>query len=492
MEKKKSFMITAFKIFISILLIMTIVFIIPSILWGVYVDWIFVMVLSLALSLFGTHHYKETTMEIPIEDKNSFSEYVRERLDPGLWKIIKEENDIFTIKPRFDRPYSWIYKERITITLTEDHAIVKGSKVYIDRMEPILKGKNLLRNNKILRYVGTVIMLLLLMTPTLLHLEVIDIFALRKAHHQFRVRNIEKITFEENLSLGNTVNNINNYGMVVGKEDHIFYIKGSSGIYKADRDFNYEESVLIKSSGIIPWYLNIVEDWLFYREGKAIKRMKTDGGKTDTIFNLGYTQDLHILDNWIYFIYQSEDFEVYKMTVNGENLQKIIDISVSHIAIYDNKLYYSYTLDGVDYFKYMDLDSQEHEMVANLFTRDMILEDNIVYFINYHNSKLYQYDLLTEELKPLTNDEVGKFTKVDNNIYFIKRTKEEHHQGKGLYKLNLDDHSKVMLNNDWFWNDFINVTEDWIIYESTDDYRRPAILKRMSLEGNEAVKMEVD
>lgn len=329
----------------------------------------------------------------------------------------------------------------------------------------------------------TIKLLILLCIPLvlLINIGVIDRIELKKTYHNYKIKNIEKIHFGGNYLLGNSENNINNYGGVVARKEEIFYVKSNSEIYKTDKDFNNEIKLVERSSSSSLWYLNLLDDWLFYREGKAIKRIKTDGSRVDTIFGMGYVLDLHLIDNWLYFIFIEDDSKVYKMTVNGEELQRVINKGVSDIAIYNNQLYYSYIEGETAYLKTLDLKDGEEKLIANLHIRDMILQDNIIYYIDGNNNKLYQYNLITGRLEKLTEVEITKFLWTGKGIYFMGKGEEEFvHPGKGLYKICLDGKGIEMINDNLFMEK-INLTGEWLLYKSSTADRQPPSLKRIHI-----------
>lgn len=485
----KSYLLRVLKVLVSILGIIVPIYILPALYLGINVDWIFIAGLFTVIGLINPIHYKGIEVELPIEDKHNFKEYVHKRLDLRMWEVLNQNNDIIIVKPRFDKPYSFIFKEKVYIDIKEDHAILSGSKIYIDNIKDTLEGKDLLRNKKIVRYLGTAFIILMFSAFLIFNLELVDSNRLRMTYNEFRVSRIEKINFEENLVFGNTLENINNNGMATENEDYIFYVK-DLGVYKANKDFSNKESIINRSSGYKISNLNIIDDWLFFSDGKKIRRMNIDDGKTDTIYRMGYTLQFHVLDNWIYFIDVIDDFNVYRMTVNGESIQKVINTPVYRVALHNNRIYYSYSSNGENYLKFMDLATNEYKTLANIHPKDMILEDNAIYYIDYNDSKIYEYNILNGEVIALADKEVFMFTKDENSIYFVEKVNEMHFKGNGLYKLCLTDYNELMINNDLFMHGGLSIVGDWLVYESTEDYRYESTFKRMSLENNIVYELE--
>ena len=69
-----------------------------------------------------------------------------------------------------------------------------------------------------------------------------------------------------------------------------------------------------------------MDDWIFYSSGKTLSRMRIDGANNETIYKMGYLLDIHVLGNCIYFINPSDKFTVYRMDVNGQNVESLSQV----------------------------------------------------------------------------------------------------------------------------------------------------------------------
>ncbi|MBK5252792.1 MAG: DUF5050 domain-containing protein [Peptostreptococcaceae bacterium] len=77
-----------------------------------------------------------------------------------------------------------------------------------------------------------------------------------------------------------------------------------------------------------------------------MNRIKTGGTGQETIYSMSYLLDVHLLDNWIYFISHADHSSLYKMDINGKNLHALSDISIKDFSIYDGRIYFSHEKDG--------------------------------------------------------------------------------------------------------------------------------------------------
>ncbi|MEA4847030.1 MAG: DUF5050 domain-containing protein, partial [Clostridiaceae bacterium] len=191
--------------------------------------------------------------------------------------------------------------------------------------------------------------------------------SIKQKYYNLLLKQVEQISISDESIQGNMEGNINNYGLAVETNDSIFYIKSISRLYRADKDFNKETGLIEKSGGKGIGRINVVDDWIFFSQDKEVKRMKIDGSDTEIIFRGSYALDLHVIGNWVYFINLGRDIKICRMDVNGRNLQdlseKIIE-DIPDMAIYNNKLYYSYENGETHSLKMMNLDGSEKQVLA--------------------------------------------------------------------------------------------------------------------------------
>ncbi|MGB4440446.1 MAG: DUF5050 domain-containing protein [Sedimentibacter sp.] len=71
---------------------------------------------------------------------------------------------------------------------------------------------------------------------------------------------------ENEFAVGNTEGNINNYGLVAETDESIYYANDIK-LYKSDKDLKNETVLVDHPENLGKDTLNIVEDWIFYRQG---------------------------------------------------------------------------------------------------------------------------------------------------------------------------------------------------------------------------------
>lgn len=311
-------------------------------------------------------------------------------------------------------------------------------------------------------------------------------------YEEFRVERIPEITISESDITGNSESNINNYAAISETEDSYFYMKDNLILCRSDKAFNNEEEIINKSQGTGLGTLNVVEDWIFYRSD-GIRRMKLDGSKKETLFK-GYNLDMHIVGNDIYFINISDDWKLYKMTVNGRDKRPLCDKEVFNFAIHKERIYLTYEENETNKTVSMDLDGNDiNEIYQGYYMRNLIVTDESLFFINAEDDCLYRFDLDTLELVQLTDDTIFSYVMDDQWIFFMKRENDDPEgDAQGLFRIDLDGKKLLVLDEDAIsGHPDLSIVDEWVLYSANDEHQYP-LLQRIKKDGSETVIMQIN
>jgi len=102
------------------------------------IDWQFLIILSVIYGFFGANRYKKIGIEIPIADKAGFRSLLRDCIAYTRLKIISEDNDTLLLKPKLAWIELWLWKERVTVTVEENQAVIKGPGIYVGKLKTML------------------------------------------------------------------------------------------------------------------------------------------------------------------------------------------------------------------------------------------------------------------------------------------------------------------------------------------------------------------
>ena len=279
---------------------------------------------------------------------------------------------------------------------------------------------------------------------------------------------VEQINIENEFTVGNIEGNINNYGLVAETAEFIYYANDSS-LYKSDKDLENEAVLIDKPGNLGKDTINVVNGWLFYRQGKEIKRARTDGTNIDTIYR-GYSLHMQVVGNWIYFISLEDDRKICRIDVNGQNKEFLRNEEVDDMAIYDGKIYYSYKNQDDVYLEVINTDRTGLQRLANIKTRNMIVDEEYIYYLDDVEEILYRMSLEDKSIEKLSNEQILKFIKDDNWIFYTsKDPNNSDWRYKGLFRMNVDGSNLLALDSESYLDEEgFGVTEDYVFYVATD------------------------
>jgi len=317
--------------------------------------------------------------------------------------------------------------------------------------------------------------------PVIITLAVVTIF-IKILSYRPTIEVSEKINIENEYSIGNTEGNINNYGMVAETDDSIYFVRDYK-IYKTDKELKNEIIVVDEPANLGKDTINVVEDWIFYRRGKEINRVKTDGKGYEILF-IGYSLHMQVVGNWIYFNSVDDDSKICKIDVNGQNKQFLSDGDIKDMAVYDGKIYYSYKNKEEGFLEVMNMDGSNKQFLSNIRTRNMIVDEEYIYYLDDIEEKLYRMNLKDKTREPLSNEQILKFIKDDSHIYYTLKTPDDSDwRFKGLYRMNIDGSNVVSLDGDTYLDEMgMGVTKDYIFYVAANGKEQPR-LKIINMDG---------
>lgn len=318
-------------------------------------------------------------------------------------------------------------------------------------------------NNYLFYYFKSVVL------PVIIPLVVVFV-SIKINNYQLHIDVSEKISIkDENLS-GNSVGNVKNYGIVTETDDYIYFANDYK-IYKTDKELKNEVVLtdIPVSSGKDT--LNVVEDWIFYRTAEKINRVKTDGTGYEILFR-GYSLHPQILGNWIYFISVSDGSKICKIDVNGQSKQFLTDKYVEDMAIYNEKIYYSYKDKEDEFLEVMNIDGTNNQFLSNIITNNMIVDEKYIYYLD-EEEILYQMNLEDKTKKTLSNEQISKFIKDENYIYYTLKVPGDPDwcfRFKGLYRMDIDGSNVVAIDDEIYLDEMgMGVTKDYIFYISVNE-----------------------
>lgn len=348
--------------------------------------------------------------------------------------------------------------------------------------------------DKVKSFLGTFIKGIIILIPLLLSFNLIDTNTptMRQMRYQLsqqlKIKKAPQITVSDKNLRGNTQSNIQNHGTAVENEDYIFYINDRFQIFRAEKDFSNPVVLLYQTQGYSYSNLNVIEDWLYYHHKNTFYRMDLDGNNNTEVFTLSGMSRPHIIGSWIYF-YTYNDKRIYKMDINGNNLQVLNDVPTYEMTVYQDKIFYCFNIDETYFLRSMGLDGQNKEPPGEIGALKMVVQDDYVFYVDAVSHNLCRWDMVNKERKDLTQQNVLNFSVDGEYIYYNHWSSEQYgYPGQGLYRMDINGEDLVELSNDFDTGHF-SITEEWIIYDSSQEKNESPTTKRMCKETGEITQM---
>ena len=218
---------------------------------------------------------------------------------------------------------------------------------------------------------------------------------------------------------GATNSNIMNGGTAVEKDGWLYYV--------SDVDFMLHKIELSKVTDKIDDrdsirildeyadYLNIVDDWLYFRDygNLSICKIRLDGSERKTL-NSAECFSLSVVDDWIFYIDGATN-NVCRMKTDGSSQEVIAGTTSAYMQIYDGWIY----VIEDDYLGRYRSDASRAEYVAPCNSSLFAIEDDWVYYVNLADGRtMYRMRLDGSENTKLCDDKVDGFNVYEDRIYF--------------------------------------------------------------------------
>lgn len=477
MNKGQNPLIIAIKGFIYIYLpVVLLLFIIYEIIlgWDMNLSWDRIILDAVIIGIWTISNYIHKLVKEKVVD----FEYLETVIKKGRWKLLEQRENSLLIKPEFDFPFRMLINDTVQIQYSDKIAIIEGPWYYVNALANDIRGKSSIWTKGITSMGALVLIIALVSIPVLFEERVL--WNLRLSYHNTQVKDVEMIEINPQEVLGNTNENTNNYGLGVENEEYMFYVKDHLNLIRANKDFQDKNYLIQKPSGTGISRLNMAGDWIFYSSGKTLNRIKIDGTDNQTIYKLGYLSDIHMKENWIYFINPSDGFSVYRMDINGRNLERFLRVQASDIALYGDRLFFSHEEDGNGYLESIGLDGSHRRVERKVFAKDLTIRGGYYYFIG-EDYRLNRIEVDKNAQKQILVDEkVSSYIITDNGIFYSLHSKDVGYPGEGVYRIELDGSDRALVSDTYRVEGFTHVGE-WLLFHSSDNELSSPVLKKLNI-----------
>lgn len=413
------------------------------------------------IGIWTIRNYTHKTIDQDAEDFKTF----KKSLEEHRWEIVEEDENILIVKPKFDFPFRLLIDDSLQIDYLDQKISISGPWYYAHNMVKDINEKPSFWTKKATNIVALIIVVSLALIP------VFDEFGMtwkiKENRHESFIENIPVIQIDSGDGLGNSIQNINNQGQGVENEDYIFYVERDLRLVRVNKDYTDKIYLIEKSQGSNISRINLAGDWIFYTSGKDLNRIRIDGTENQTIYKSGYALDVHLKDNYLYFINLADHHNVYRIDINGRNLERLISVSALDISLYDNKILVSFRENNKSYVKSFSLDGLENKVELELLADNLVKWEGYYYFIG-EDYKLYRNktDGLTGP-DLLVDKKVSSFVITEVGIFYSVHGEDVGYPGKDIFKMDLDASGTSLIFEAERVGGFTKVG-DHVIFHSSD------------------------
>ncbi|WP_208560466.1 DUF5050 domain-containing protein [Marinilactibacillus kalidii] len=331
------------------------------------------------------------------------------------WELLDKSTTQLIVRPRFGFPYNLVLNDKVTVTYRSGQVRVEGPLEYINIFLKEIRGDEKVEQEKKWKSSSVVLSLLIFLLPILLDGSIW--WEVKTFYHNASAGTTVQVEAVEPMTSGNLVENLHNGGFVVEDEEAVYYIEQGNRIVQTTKTFE-EKETLMKEEGASYLNLNLVGNYLYLTDAGVLKRLSLTDGSLEVVYDFTYVDDIQIQGKWIYFSNYQDDFNLYRMDLNGGNLNRVFKGNIRGFSTYKDHVLVNYI--ERDHFKVSRMDNGEDSWrtVIEEEARDMTEKNGYYYYIN-ENGQLYR-KTVDNQAKPerIVEDYVHNYTITDENIYY--------------------------------------------------------------------------
>ena len=452
---------TTLLIFIPILFVMSVIYegIFGS---SIRFDWFTVLMTLIVFLQIMIRRYQTHVL---YRDMSSLKQMEHKLLDNN-WEVTERRKSGWSVKATFDRPFSYIFKDTIDIQYLNQRVRIEGPNRYVEALGKELLGGNDNNKESLKTKLTVLVSAFIVLMPFVSESGIL--WEIKVLRHNVQASGSSATSVQDETQRGNSVENSNNGGYGVTDDEYLYLIENENSLTKINTLTDEKESLVDYNSD--DWLgageLNLVNDWLYYTDYEGLNRIRTDGTDEQVIYDLGHLSDVHIVNNWIYFINGEDSSNIYRMNLEGGELERLLDVEAEDLSVHDDFLLVNYYTD--DYFSRLDsvdLDGSNRETVHKGYATQMLYRDDYYYYIG-EDMSLYRLKADGDSNpEQLIKQAVRTYTLTEQGIVFVQAHYVDFYESNGVYLSKLDGTDRHLIDDTKYADRLIKVNDD-VLYNT--------------------------
>lgn len=271
---------------------------------------------------------------------------------------------------------------------------------------------------------------------------------------------------------GNTLSNINNFGIAAVQEGWIYYsnYSDSQRLYKMKVDGS--ENMLFVKNSINVSHINVVGGWIYYSgDNGSVYKVRTDG-----------TGQSVVIDEEVSFLYVSGGY-IYFYSSGSLNRMELSTKVVKTLITTDDRWHYSigtqgiYFTDGGKLYK-TNLNGEGKTLVINESIVDFNVNEKYIFYLT-PDQKIYRAGIDGKGSTLLAEDRAENMNISGNFIYYINA------MDRGLYSISIDGTGRRRLGDNKL-SGVLNTAADMVLCAN---FNVSTPLYSMKADGSSSVKI---
>lgn len=440
-------------------------------------DWERILIYVGIIAVWTIRNYIRRAIEQDIKDFSS----LKSSIIKGGWDIIEQNENSLIVKPKFDFPFRLLINDKVQIDYARQKAIIEGPWYYVNNLAKDITGRSSIWTKRTTNIVAFILIIALVAVSISYELGVL--WDIKKSFYNSLAKNNRIIEIKPEEIVGNILDNTNNHGFGVENDKYVFYVENDLNLVRTNKDFQDKKYLIQKSSGTGVSRLNLAGDWIYYTSGKNLNRMRIDGTDNEVIYKLGYLLDINMKDSWLYFINHSDNYNIYRMDINGRNLERFLRVQALDIALYDDIMIFSHKDNGKAYVESINLDGSNRKVELEVLAYDLVEWDGYYYYIG-EDHKLFRSPVEGKTTpQVLVDDKVSSYIITEAGIFYSLHSEDAGYPGQGIYKTSLEGSMNTLIADTELVEGLTRIG-DWILFRSSDNHLEPPISKRLNVYTN--------
>ena len=220
----------------------------------------------------------------------------------------------------------------------------------------------------------------------------------------------------ETYTQGNSQGNLQSGGYMA--TDGEWYYYRSNEKFKLCKMRPDGSDVTVLSEEPVAW-ISVYDGYVYYNTSStnpSVKRIKTDGTGEETL-HFGNTEDIRLINDRIYYQDSMDSLHLYSMNLEGRDvvLENTLEKTYS-MTLDGTYMYFSNQEDGGNLYR-VNIDGSDLQCILDHKIEGMTIGGNYLYFNDLETNYFSTYDLSTGEVKELVSDYIYYINVTEEGIY---------------------------------------------------------------------------